>query len=215
MAILITDFDGTLARQDFYSEVLTRLMPPGVPYFYAQYLRGQMTHFECLARYFGSLRCTERELLSLVDSLQVEPGLAGLLVRLQAAGWRVEVASAGCAWYIERMLSNAGVQMVVHASPGRWRGDGEGLEMLPPIESQYYAPHLGIDKAAVVRAARAIDDRVAFAGDGHTDVAAALLVEPQFRFAKDDCADDLRDRHEPFHPFQTWTEVAEALIRMA
>jgi 2-hydroxy-3-keto-5-methylthiopentenyl-1-phosphate phosphatase len=212
MSIFVTDFDGTLAQQDFYSEVLGRLMPRDVRNFYADYLRGEMTHFECLASYFGSLRCTERELLDLVDTITVEPDLPQLLIDLLSAGWEVVVASAGCAWYIERVLANARVQLTVHASPGRWRGDGLGLEMLPPTTSPYFAPELGIDKRAVVRAALATGQRVAFAGDGHTDVGAAKLVEESLRFAKDDCADDLRRERLPFHEFTRWRLVAEKLI---
>jgi 2-hydroxy-3-keto-5-methylthiopentenyl-1-phosphate phosphatase len=212
MPILVTDFDGTLARQDFYSMVLARLMPPGTPNHYAAYLRGEMTHFECLATYFASIRCSEAELVEMIGQMQLEPGLPGLLARLQAQAWEVIVASAGCAWYIEKLLSNAGVQLPVHASPGRWRGDGLGLEMMLPRESPFFSPTVGIDKSKVVRDALSRSDIVAFAGDGHTDVPAALLVAPQYRYAKDDCARELRRMGQRFQPFAVWTDVAEGLL---
>lgn len=212
MRTFVTDFDGTLARRDFYSEVLTRIMPSGTPAYYQHYLRGEMTHFECLAAYFGSLRCTESELLEVVHTMELEPGLPRLVEDLRAAGWAVVVASAGCAYYIDRLLAAAGVTLPVHASPGRWRGDGLGLEMTLPIDSPFVSVSVGIDKAAVVRDALTRGE-VAFAGDGHTDVPAALLVPPHFRFAKDDCANDLRRRGEAFTRFDNWGEVAATLLQ--
>ena len=212
MRTFVTDFDGTLARRDFYSEVLTRLLPSGTPAYWQRYVRGEMTHFDCLAAYFGSLGCTEAELLEVVALMELEPNLPALVERLNAAGWQVVVASAGCAWYIDKLLAAAGVALPVHASPGHWRGDGKGLAMLPPTGSPFYSREVGIDKAAVVRDALTRGE-VAFAGDGHTDVPAALLVPPELRFAKDDCAADLRRRGEPFTAFRTWTEVAERLIQ--
>ena len=118
MRTFVTDFDGTLARRDFYSEVLTRIMPSGTPAFYQHYLRGEMTHFECLAAYFGSLRCTESELLEVVHKMELEPGLPGLVEDLRAAGWEVVVASAGCAYYIDRLLADRGVTQVDHIVSG-------------------------------------------------------------------------------------------------
>lgn len=212
MRTFVTDFDGTLARRDFYSEVLSQLMPTGTPAFYQHYLHGEMTHFECLAAYFGSLRCTEAELLEVVHTMELEPGLPKLVEELNAAGWEVVVASAGCAWYIDRLLAAAGVVLPVHASPGRWRGDGLGLEMMPPTGSPFFSADIGIDKAAVVRDALTRGE-VAFAGDGHTDVPAALLVPPHLRFAKDDCAADLRRRGEKYAPFRDWGEVAARLLQ--
>ena len=212
MRTFVTDFDGTLARRDFYSEVLTRIMPSGTPAYYQHYLRGEMTHFECLAAYFGSLRCTESELLEVVHKMELEPGLPKLVERLHAAGWEVVVASAGCAYYIDRLLAAAGVALPVHASPGRWRGDGLGLEMMLPTDSPFFSANVGIDKAAVVRDALTRGE-VAFAGDGHTDVPAALLVPPPLRFAKDDCADDLRRSGEDFTRFDNWGQVAARLLQ--
>jgi 2-hydroxy-3-keto-5-methylthiopentenyl-1-phosphate phosphatase len=71
---------------------------------------------------------------------------------------------------------------------------------------------LGVDKAAVVRAALATGRRVAFVGDGYPDLAAARLVEPGLRFAKADLAEALRGAGLPFTPFDRWGDVARALL---
>lgn len=212
MPIFVTDFDGTLCEQDFYSEVLATLMPVGTPNFYANYLRGESTHFECLASYFAAIPGTEAELLALVNRMRLPKELPTLLARLRAAGWEVVVASAGCRWYIDRLLANAGVSIPVHANDGRWVGNGRGLEMILPKHSPFFSPTVGIDKAAVVREAQSRNEIVAFAGDGHTDVPAALAVPPNLRFATADCAAELHRMGENFRPFRRWAEVVESLL---
>ena len=210
--IFVTDFDGTLCEHDFYSEVLAQLMPPGTANFYTHYIRGEMTHFECLAAYFAAIPGTEADLIQLVAGMSLPKELPRLLARLRAADWEVVIASAGCRWYIERLLSNAGVTLEVHANDGRWVGHGRGLEMILPKQSPFFSPTVGIDKAAVVRAAQARTNMVAFAGDGHTDVPAARLVPPALRFAVADCAYALTALGESYRSFRNWADIAETLL---
>ena len=211
-AILVTDFDGTLARQDFYQLVRDQLMLPGTPDFYHEYRTGQMTHFECLEAYFGTIPVSEDRVIELVHQMELEPRLSELLPRLTANGWDVVVASAGCAWYIEKLLAAADVSLPVHASRGHWVGNGRGLKMELPTDSPYFSPTTGINKSAVVKHALTQTAVVAFAGDGYTDVPAALLVPSELRFARHDCANELRLMGEPFQPFDRWADVAEQLL---
>jgi hypothetical protein len=44
----VTDFDGTLTRHDFFDLVLRRLVPPGTPDYWGEYLQGGRKHFETL-----------------------------------------------------------------------------------------------------------------------------------------------------------------------
>ncbi len=80
-----------------------------------------------------------------------------------------------------------------------------------PTGSPFYSRQTGIDKSAVVRAARAGGRRVAFAGDGLPDLAPALLVPEGDRFAKGNLAEALRAKGEGFRPFDRWAEVARML----
>ena len=66
---------------------------------------------------------------------------------------------------------------------------------------------------AVVKDALKQSNRVAFAGDGRPDLAPALLVEPRRRFAKHWLAKKLQEIGEPYQPFETWSDVANALAK--
>lgn len=208
-AVFVTDFDGTLSRFDFYHLARARLVPPGTPNFFAAYSAGRLTHFECLAATYAAITATEAEVVAGLRDLDLDPRLPECLARLADSGWEVAVASAGCGWYIDKML--AGITMTVHASPGHWAGDGCGLVMELPTDSPFFSPTVGIDKPAVVRDALGRAEVVAYAGDGFTDVPALLLVRPVLRFAKADAAATLAAAGEAFRPFDRWGEVADAL----
>jgi 2-hydroxy-3-keto-5-methylthiopentenyl-1-phosphate phosphatase len=210
---LVTDFDGTLTRHDFFDLVLQWLVPSGTPDYWGEYLQGRRNHFETLRAIFASIRADEAEVLRLVEALEPEPDLAGAVSLLARAGWAVVVASAGCDWYIRRVLETCGVRLEVHANPGRFEA-GRGLLMEPPTGSPYCSPTHGIDKAAVVRAALAAG-RAAFAGDGLPDLEAARLVEPGLRFARGTLAAALRREGLAFRPFEDWSDVARALAAEA
>lgn len=213
-AVLVSDFDGTMTANDFYKLAAARLLPPDALAPWAEYLAGRLTHFEALRDIFARLRAPEAELLALVADMAPDPLLAGCVERLDAAGWSVVVASAGCAWYIERILDELRLssRVEVHANPGVY-DPRTGLRMSPPpSDSPFFCRETGVDKAAIVRFHQARGAAVAFAGDGFADEPAALNVVPHLRFARADLARALADRGEPFRPFARWADVAEALL---
>src|SRR5262249_5090575 len=127
-ALLVTDFDGTLTGRDFFQLVVEAFAPEALAEFWDGYRAGRYTHFEALAGIFASIRASEDDVLAVVRRAELEPELKPWLRRLQAAGWDVVVTSAGCRWYIDRLLRAAGVELEVHANPGRFE-PGRGLVM--------------------------------------------------------------------------------------
>jgi 2-hydroxy-3-keto-5-methylthiopentenyl-1-phosphate phosphatase len=209
--VLVTDFDGTISKNDFYKLVQAHLLPPGATNYWVQYRSGQITHFEALSGYFAGIRADEGTVWNVVSQMKVDPNLAASVAKLRRAGWHIVIASAGCRWYIDQLLAQAGVEIELHANPGRFEA-GHGLLMELPRESPYLSPTHGIDKAGIVRYHLAAGSIVAFAGDGYSDMDAARLVPPELRFARSDLAEALSSLAEPFCPFADWSEMAEALV---
>ncbi|MFO7655021.1 MAG: HAD-IB family phosphatase [Candidatus Krumholzibacteriia bacterium] len=211
MSILVTDFDGTMTREDFYWLVLQRHDPPGGRELWRRFERGEVTHFEAMAGIFAALRTDEAGMASLLDGLDPAPGLGEAVRELQGAGWEIIVASAGCGWYIDRFLERQRLQLTVHASPGTWEQEG-GLLMELPVNSPFFHPQIGIDKPAVVRAARRSGATVAYAGDSSTDHEACLLVSPERRFARRGLARRLATEKVSCVEFEDWPEIAQRLL---
>jgi 2-hydroxy-3-keto-5-methylthiopentenyl-1-phosphate phosphatase len=209
--ILVSDFDGTMTRRDFFQIALERLLPAELPDYWQDYLSGRRTHFETLQVIYGAIRVDETEVLAVLPLTELDPALAPWVRALNAAGWRIIVASAGCAWYIQKLLQQCGVDLEVHANPGRFE-PGQGLVMTLPLDSPFLSPTHGIDKTAIVQHVLQSGLPVAFAGDGYPDIDAALLVPGRLRFARAALAASLQRQGLPFRPFQRWSDIARALL---
>lgn len=209
--VLVSDFDGTMTRRDFFDLVRTELKSTATSDYWQDYVDGRITHFQALAGIFSHVETDERQLIELVDRMELDPTLKASVERLRAAGWDIVVASAGCAWYIDRLLAQAGIQLTVHANPGVFRA-GAGLVMREPVDSPYYTASTGIDKDAIVRDAVRSAPRAAFAGDGRPDFSPALQVPPRLRFARGWLAHHLKKKGETFQEFNSWSDIADRLI---
>ena len=207
--ILVSDFDGTMTEHDFFRVALSHL-PSGAAAPWERYEQGLTSHFAALAAIFSGLRITEQKLDALLEEMQVENGLAEALDRLHQSGWSLVIASAGCAFYVKRIVLRAGITAVIYANPGDFV-PGRGLFMKPPVQSPFFAAETGIDKAAVVRHYLGQGIDTAFAGDGRPDLVPALLVTPERRFARGWLADEFESRGEPFVPFTKWSDIAGSL----
>jgi len=211
MPILITDFDGTFTRRDFFDLIIERHDPPGARAGWQKFTDGKITLSQGLDAVFASLRTDAAGADALVRALDPAPGVVTAVQQLQAAGWEVVIASAGCGWYIERLLARMGLDLKIHASPGTF-SPATGLLMRPDPDDPYYHPALGIDKPAVTRAALARDPIVAYAGDSNNDRAGAMLIPPERRFVTGWLARRLAAEGVPHVPFDIWPEIAERLL---
>jgi 2,3-diketo-5-methylthio-1-phosphopentane phosphatase len=209
--VLVSDFDGTMTRNDFYKLAIEKLLPADVPDYWAQYRAGEITHFEALRRYFAAIRAPEYEVRAVVEQMELDPQLPAAIDALRSAGWHIVVTSAGCDWYIRWLLASVGVELEVHSNPGRFE-TGKGLLMEMPNGSKYFSSSLGVDKTGVVRDYLNRGWAVGFAGDGFPDADPARLVPGERRFARGDLAEVLHDEELPFHSYQSWSEIAERLL---
>ena len=208
--LLVTDFDGTLTRRDFFTCVVEQLLTPDDLEPWHRYEAGAITHFEALRRIFASIRAEESALEDVMGAMDLDPGLRDAIARLEDAGWEVVVVSNGCRWYIDRLLAASGVDLPVLSNPGHF-DPARGLVMELPTSSPYLDPSTGIDKGAVVEDHLRRGATVAFAGDGRPDVVPALQVPPGHRFARAWLADHLRAEDHAYHGFDRWSEIARVL----
>lgn len=208
--VLVSDFDGTITRVDFYLLIQQRHMAKSEPDYLELYRAGKMSHFRAMASYFAHAPHEEAELEEMLRLTEPDPAFVSTIEALRAASWDLIVVSAGSDWYIERILRDLGVEAVVHSNPGRIQ-EGHGLVIEQPSGAPFFSAEVGVDKAAVVRDAQSRYERVSFAGDGPPDVAPSLLVPPGLRFARGYLADELRRRDEGFREFHSWSDIRQAL----
>jgi 2,3-diketo-5-methylthio-1-phosphopentane phosphatase len=209
---LVSDFDGTITRNDFYLLIARQYMDgTDLDRYFSLYREGKMSHFDAMAAYFSHAPTDAAELDRLIEETEPDAGLADAVRKLRDASWELIIVSAGSSWYIDRILRRVGVDAAVHSNPGSIEA-GRGLVLEKPINSPFFCEEVGVNKAAVVQDAIGRYQKVAFAGDGPPDVEPALLVPPDMRFARSYLAEELRRRGEAFHSFSRWSEVAPALL---
>ena len=208
--VLVSDFDGTMTRLDFFDRVLTHLDPGSLPDYWGEYVTGKRTHFDALRAIYSHLRGGEQAALAVAHETDLDPRIAAAVRKLRCAGWEIVIVSAGCAWYIERLLNEKNVELALVSNPGRIAADG-GLEMRPPLDSPFYSREFGVDKAAVVRWALDRFEDVAFAGDGRPDERPARLVAADRRFARGWLAQRFDDDGTEYRRFERWSEIADEL----
>jgi 2,3-diketo-5-methylthio-1-phosphopentane phosphatase len=209
--ILVSDFDGTITDNDFYALILERHMGLASPDYWARYRTGEITHFEAMKLIFSHAPSDPAQLEDLLASTHPDPEFGAAARRLRDAGWDLTVVSAGSSWYIDRILERSGVSASVHANPGAIR-NGQGLVLELPRDSPFFSAQIGIDKSAVVKDALANYEQVAFAGDGPPDIAPALLVGPEMRYARGFLAEELARRKEQYQQYRRWPDIADALL---
>lgn len=207
--ILVSDFDGTMTDRDFFRLAL-ECLPQTAASFWEDYEQGKISHFQALATIFSGLRCPESKIISLLTEMGLSKGITADCRRLHREGWRLIIASAGCAWYIEKLLSPLGIEAEIHANPGHFSKQ-EGLIMQLPFSSPFFCRETGIDKTRLVQTTLG-QGLVAFAGDGRPDLGPALLVHPSLRFAKGRLAEELTNKGESFQPFRSWSEMIDKLL---
>src|SRR5215813_3313090 len=76
MGILVSDFDGTVTRYDFFDRVRKRWPFPPQEDPWEKFVSGEITHFQALAEIFASIRAPEAELLELADSTELDASFA-------------------------------------------------------------------------------------------------------------------------------------------
>lgn len=207
--VLVSDFDGTMTKHDFFRVALSQL-PPVAAVPWERYEMGKTSHFDALAEIFSGLQVDEQGFDAILTEMQLENGLTDALDRLRHAGWQLVIASAGCAFYIERILLQSSIRAVIHANPGDFIPQ-KGLFMKLPRQSPFFTVETGINKEAIVKSYLDQGLDTAFAGDGRPDLAPALLVPPKRRFARGWLADELERRSEPFVRFERWRDIAGCL----
>ena len=208
-AVLVSDFDGTLAHPDFYQLVRAQLVPPSTPDYWREYREGACSHFDALKQYFYAAEGGEPEFVRLLDGIALPDNLPGLVARLRERGWAVVIVSAGCQWYIDRLLTRARCDLPVITNAG---GVESGrLVMRRPESSPFRCEDNGVDKHAVVTQLLSAGKRVAYCGDGYTDLPAAKLVAEERRYARADLAEALEAEGLGYRPFSDWQDVVEGL----
>jgi 2-hydroxy-3-keto-5-methylthiopentenyl-1-phosphate phosphatase len=208
--VVVTDFDGTAAERDVQQVILDALADPeGWRAINRNWVAGSMTTAERARAQWELIRGGEREVLSVLESLRLDPGFASFARFCEIRDYPLYIVSDGFDLYIQPLLQRAGLaHLPVIANSLRYEDDVPRMAfLLQRSPDQYY----GNDKTFVIEQVRRPGSTLVFVGDGFSDRAAAHAAD--LLFAKDKLADYCVESNLPFEPFSTFDDIRAYLER--
>jgi len=205
---LFFDFDNTITDGDLLDSLIEAYSPNEAWRDWEQaWAEGRIVARECLRLQVENLRVSRETLLEHLSRVRIDPAFAGIVAWARRNDAPLSIVSDSFVPLIEQVLRSNGIEDVpIFANELEFGAGGRLTPRFPfhdpavPRSANAKARHL-----APYRGRRTI----VFAGDGHSDLDAALSADVVF--AKAALAEDLGARGARFHRFATLTPVLSFL----
>ncbi|TYR80535.1 HAD-IB family phosphatase [Priestia megaterium] len=205
----VSDFDGTISKQDFYWLVIERYFPEGEQLF-QKWKSGEMQDIDFLSTVFRSINQGEQHILTEIDAIAIDEYVPAFIKRVQESGGDFYILSAGTDYYIKPLLKKYGVEHVeVFSNKGYFHENNVHLK----IDQTHwtYSERYGIDKSAVIQELKKKYDVIYFAGDSEPDSHPAVFAD--LTFAKDALQGLLQKKGVEFIPVNEFKEIDDFLVK--
>lgn len=211
---IFCDFDGTVARNDVGAALFRTFTNGQCHDIVERWKRGEMSSKQRLMEECRLLKASRQELERFVDLQELDPHFEAFVRFCHARHFHLEIVSDGFEFYIRRMLRNHELDDAVQVHANRLVFDEAGT---PRPQFPYYEKGCGACancKGYHVRRARrrAPGEPIVYVGDGLSDRCGAEAAD--VIFAKRDLAQFCETRELAYHPFDTFKDVRETLLRM-
>jgi 2,3-diketo-5-methylthio-1-phosphopentane phosphatase len=200
--ILFFDFDNTLTDGDVLDQVIEKFSPDEKWRDWENaWENGRLSARDCLRLQIENLRVSQDELFAYLSQVRIDPAFAAIVGWAEARGLGVNIVSDSFQPMIHHILTNNGIDVVpVFSNDLGFSGD----RLIPSFP--FYDPACARSANAKARhLALYRNHRIIFAGDGHSDLDAALAADVVF--AKSTLARELGAIPVAFRPFETLEPV--------
>lgn len=179
---LVSDFDGTAIKRDFFWYIIEKLMSSEDAQPWEDYKSGKISHFTALNKIFEKIHLNDDDFHKLILELPVEDCFIETVDYCNSNNIDIYIVSAGADYYINLILDFLGVKNSVKliANESTY-SKNEGLQMImPPEDSVFYSENYGVNKESVVKFLKTKYEHIVFAGDGTPDFDAAIHADVVF-----------------------------------
>lgn len=202
--VLFFDFDNTLTEGDVLDGLIEAYSPNEAWREWEEaWARGEISACECLRLQIENLRVPRDALFEHLAGVRVDPAFAGIAAWARRHDAPLSIVSDSFEPFIDHVLRCNGIDGIAIFANELEFGDGDR-----------WIPRFPFHDPAIARSANAKARHLApyrgrrpivFAGDGHSDLDAALAADVVF--AKSALAEDLDARGAPFYEFDTLEPV--------
>jgi len=180
--VLISDFDGTISKEDFFNMTVERLLTPQDLQPWQDYLDKKITHAEALGRIFSKVRISQSEMDSFIRGIEIDPEFQNTLKLCKKLKIPVYICSAGMDYYILKRIPKEikKYNITLLANTGKYCPD-TGFTLIPPSKDYpFYDKGTGVSKEALVKYLKKQGFFTVYAGDGIPDLKAAKAADAVF-----------------------------------
>jgi len=206
---LISDFDGTISKKDFFYMVIEQLLKDKkdalVPW--KQYLDGKIKHIDALTGIFSQIHLTQQELDDFISTIEVDSYFYDTAKYCNDNKIPFYICSAGTNYYIKKRISDTlSKYNVVLISNDATYSQQYGMKLIAPAEnSPYYNANTGISKQAIVQKMKEDGFFTIYAGDGKPDLKASKIAD--IVFAKDMLLELCKKENIKTQPFENFKDI--------
>lgn len=209
--VLISDFDGTISKKDFFWYAVNELLKPEDITPWNDYLEKKITHIEALSKIFSKIKLNEKEFKEFVLTLPIEECFVETANYCSKNNIGFYIISAGADLYIKIILEHLKVSNLVTLISNKSSYTFQkGLFIhIPDKNNKFYSYNYGVDKRHAVKSIIKDYNYSIFAGDGRPDFDAAK--ETDKIFARETLLDLCRKNNIEATEFKNYCEILEYL----
>ena len=203
--VVLTDFDGTLAREDVGYLILTKFARPGWRETLALWKKGLIGSGECHLRNYTDMSTTGEELLSQVIQAEIDPCFPEFYQYLKEKDIPISIVSDGFDLYIEPILQKYQLNKIdLYSNKMVYNEISRKYEMNFPGKHPtcYKCANC---KARVVQGFLNKGKRVIYIGDSYSDYYAASISD--LTFAKKRLKEYCKKEEKKFIPYQGFGDI--------
>ena len=207
--VLISDFDGTISKNDFFYMVIDTLLKDKKDALapWNDYLNGKIKHIDALTGIFSQIHLTQQELDDFISAIEVDPFFYDTAKYCMEKKIPFYICSAGTNYYIKKRIADAlSKYNIILVSNDATYSQQDGMKLVAPEEtSPYYNSNTGISKEKIVQKLKDDGFFTVYAGDGKPDFKSAKIADVVF--AKDMLLELCRKENIKTEPFKDFTDI--------
>jgi 2-hydroxy-3-keto-5-methylthiopentenyl-1-phosphate phosphatase len=205
---VLTDFDGTITRTDVAEALLEEFAPPTWWEIEEQHRARTIGTRETLARQFALLRVKQADLIRFVDThVDLDESFRDFATFCSGRGIPLEIVSEGLDFYVRHLLQKWGLAVPVRTNRATFE---EGRVRIEYPWADATCTLCGTCKLLRLFELRTQGHRVAYVGDGHSDLCPA--IEADVLFAKGELARLCDEEDITYVSFDRFADVQRNLV---
>lgn len=202
---VLCDFDGTVVACETVELLYRRFAAPSCMELVQQWILGEIGTQEELQGCFATMTASRSEMEAVLDTVSIDPGFPALLELCRRREHAFALVSDGLTWIIDHILAHHGIQdIAIYANQIHF--EPQGIRLSFPWHDPEY-PKRGVPKPVIVRRYQAEGWRVAYIGDGLTDI--EVLGVADAIYARDRLLDYARQHGIEVVSFSDFSDLLE------